>query len=571
MPGTFRGTRFAAIGLLGLSGALIAILASTACSPRNPLRTTTATVTPTPQGAATEIATPLQPTPSPMPRANPLAWVQDSTFYLVNVGSFADSNQDGVGDLDGLKDRLDYLNDGDPATTKDLGIGVLCLLPIFSAESMHGFDTLDHLAIRPEFGTVDDFRELLNQCHRRGMRVVLEYVMGYVSGQQPFFQHAYNHLPSVYSDWFLWLDYAQTRYRSFAGVPNLPLLNSGSEGVQEYAIRVARSWIDPNHDGDYSDGVDGYLCDLAEGLSPAFWQSIHAQCRTLRPDFLLLGQVPANALDIAAFWEDEFSAALDTPMYTQLAGQEADRSLGVLSGIGLPDLVDGALAQRSSLYPGDAISINYLNKSDTDRMMSLLRADLLRARLASTLLLTLPGAPMVYYGEEIGMSGLRGESEPFGSEHCREPMDWYASETGPGMPTWFRPPDRNNRPNDGISVEEETNDPASLLSHCRQLIHLRATFGALRSGTYERVKLTQGGPYVLAYLRQDAAARLLVVLNFDVKEAEVALDLTASTLPGTDWRVSDLLRNQGLRPLSGASSTLRLDPQEGLVLELTRP
>ena len=565
MSDRLRGTEAAAFCRCGLLLAFIATLASTTCSPLNTSRTATATAAPTPGVVPAPASTPMQPTRSPIPRANPLAWVQDSTFYLVHVGSFADSNHDGIGDLAGLKDRLDYLNDGDPATTKDLGIGVLCLLPVFSAGSMHGFDTLDHFAIRPEYGNTDDLSELLDQCHRRGMRVVLEYVMGYVSDQQPFFQHAYNHLPSVYSDWFFWLDYPQTRYRSFTGVATLPLMNSASKGVQEYALRVARYWMDPDRDGDYSDGVDGFQCDQAEGLSHAFWQSVFAQCKTLRPDFLLLGQVPGNALDMAASWKDEFNAALDVRLYTQLAGQKADRSAGILGGTGLPAAIDGAL------YPGEAISIDYLSKHDTDRVMSLVRADPLRARLAATLLLTLPGAPMVYYGEEIGMSGLRGDSEPFGSEHCREPMDWYASETGPGMPTWFRPPDRNNGPNDGVSVEEETNDPASLLNHYRQLIHLRATLGVLRSGTYERVKLAQDRPYVLAYLRQDAKARLLVVLNFDVREIEVELDLKASTLPGTDWSVSDLLRNQERRPLSGASGKLRLGPQEGLVLGLTTP
>jgi len=571
MSGMLRRTRSAAITRPVVRWALAAMLAMAACTPSPPVRTPTPTAAPAPATAPTAIAAHTLPTPSPVPGPNSLSWVQDSTFYLLHVGSFADSDQDGVGDLKGLLNRLDYLNDGDPATSVDLGVGVLCLLPVFSASSMHGFDTLDHFAIRPEYGSAQDLQELLRECHRRGMRVVLEYVLGYVSDQQPFFQHAYDHLPSVYSDWFFWLDYPQTLYKSFAGVATLPLLNSASKGVQDYALRVARFWMDPDGDGDYSDGVDGYLCDHAEGLSHAFWQSVHAWCRTARPDLLLLGQVQGNALDIASFWKDEFDATLDVPLHTLLTGQAVDRSVGVLSGTGLPALIDGALAQRSALNVEGAVSINYLNKQDTDRALSSVGSDPLRSRLAATLLLTLPGTPLVYYGEEIGMSGLRGNGEPFGSEHSREPMDWYASEGGPGMPTWFRPPDRNNRPNDGTSVEEETSDPESLLSHYRCLIQLRATYGALRTGTYERVQLTQDTPYVLAYLRQDAATRLLVVLNFDVKEAQITLDLGASTLPGTGWKVTDLLCNRTLRSFSGASGELLLGPQEGLLLELALP
>jgi len=139
------------------------------------------------------------------------------------------------------------------------------------------------------------------------------------------------------------------------------------------------------------------------------------------------------------------------------------------------------------------------------------------------------------------------------------------------MTTWFRPADRNNRPHDGVSVEEQTADAGSLLSHYRRLIRLRQTYAALRRGGYERVSAGSGAPQVLAYLRQDADSHLLVVLNLSREPAPAMLDLGASSLPAGPWTVTDLLANQPLPPSSASTYTLNLPPQSGFVLLLKRP
>ena len=513
---------------------------------------------------------PVLPTPTPVP-ARPLGWAENGALYLVHVGSFYDSNGDGSGDLRGLQQKLDYLNDGDPATTDDLGVNVLCLLPIFSAASPHGFDTLDHLAIRPEYGTRADLRNLVTECHRRGMKVVVEYVMGYVSDQQPFFQHAYDHLPSVYSDWFLWLNYLQTRSKTLDNAPTLPLLNGASEGVQEYALRVARYWMDLDGDGDCSDGVDGYLCDRPALLPGAFWEHLRAQSKRLRPDFLLMASVSGSGQGVAASYVGQFDAVLDVLVHSALVGSGSESAGSVLGGTGQSDLIATALLQRTGLYPQGTLCVGYLNSCDTDRIMSVVRGDVQRAKLAATIVFALPGTPMLYYGEEIGMTGLRGAGQPFGSEHCREPMDWYAAEEGSGMPTWFRPLERGNRPRDGVSVQEQTSDHASLLNLYRRLIRLRGAHSALRLGACERVSLVQGQPYACAYLRQDAQECVLVVLNLDRKPVEATLQLGSASLPAGVWNVVDLLGSRMLPPFSGGSYALELGAQEALALLLERP
>ncbi len=492
-------------------------------------------------------------------------------MYLVHVASFYDSSGDGIGDLRGLQQKLDYLNDGDPTTNDDLGANVLCLLPIFSAASSHGFDTLDHFGIRPEYGTRADLRDLVTECHHRGMKVVLEYVMGYVSDQQPFFQHAYDHLPSVYSDWFLWLDYPHTRFTALDKASTLPLLNGASEGVQEYALRVARYWMDLDGDGDYGDGVDGYLCDRPALLPGGFWERLQAQSKRLQPGFLLMASMSDSEQGVAASYEGQFDAVLDILVHSALVGHGSDNAESVLGGTGQSDLITTALSQGSDLYPQGTLCVGYLNTADSDRIASAVHGDTQRTRLAAVVLFALPGTPMLYYGEEVGMTGLRSAGQLFGSERCREPMDWYAAEVGPGMPTWFRPPDRGNRPGDGVSVQEQTTDSTSLLSLYRRLIRLRIAHSALRQGGLERIPLVQDRPYACAYLRQDGQDRVLVVLNLDRKPVEVSLQLDSASLASGVWNVVDLLGSRTLPDFSGGSYALSLEAQEALVLELQRP
>ncbi|MGB9880750.1 MAG: alpha-amylase family glycosyl hydrolase, partial [Anaerolineae bacterium] len=221
--------------------------------------------------------------------------------------------------------------------------------------------------------------------------------------------------------------------------------------------------------------------------------------------------------------------------------------------------------------PWGAQSVIFLNNHDTNRIMSTVQGDMQRTKLGATLLFTLPGTPLVYYGEEIGMAGIKGDGKPYWDEYRREPMDWYAAEEGPGMTTWFRPADRNNRPYDGISVEEQQSHPDSLLSHYRRLTRLRESYSALRHGSYERIEVVEGPSTVYAYLRQDAQAHLLVVLNFAREPVQVTLNLGASTLPAPPWEASDPLGHRA--PLSVTTDTvsLELEAQESLVLELHRP
>lgn len=514
---------------------------------------------------------PFDPTATPQPGVLAPAWGEEAVLYLVYVGSFFDSDGDGIGDLQGLTKKLDYLNDGDPDTKDDLGVTAIWLMPIFEAASYHGYDTTDHFKIRPEYGTRDDLIQLVEESHARGIRVILDYVMSHVSNQHPFFQDAYQNPDSQYADWFIWYDEGQSKYQSFYNIDIVPSLNGDSPEVREYALEVARYWMDLDEDGDLSDGIDGFRCDYALGLSHDFWRQVRSQIKAWNPNFLLLGEVWATAKEIAAYYDGQFDSTFDFPLYQILAGHHDTVGHGVLGAYENPGFIHAGLFQRWRLYPWGAQSVVMLNNHDTNRVMSAVEGDVEQAKLAATLLFTLPGTPLVYYGEEIGMSGIKGDGSPYWDEYRREPMDWYAAEEGPGMTTWFRPEDRNNQPGDGISVQEQMDNPESLLSHYRRLIDMRQRYSAIRGRGYERVKVLEGPESVYAYLRQDERAHILVVFNFSKEPAEAVLDLGGTSLPAPPWEVTDLLGTGRWPSVSEGEYSLDLPPQSGFILELTRP
>lgn len=492
-------------------------------------------------------------------------------LYLVFVRSFYDSNGDGIGDLAGLTQKLDYLNDGNPTTSSDLGVTAIWLMPIFAATSYHGYDAIDHFQIRPEYGTHEDLAVLVEECHRRGIRVLLDYVMGAVSNQHPFFRDAYANPASPYADWFTWYDESHTKYKAFSNIDIVPTPNGDNPEVQDYALQVARYWIDLDGDGDYTDGLDGLRCDWALSQSHAFWQRIRAELKALNPDLLLLGEVWSTAQYIGTYYDGQFDSTFDFPLYYVLVTDPLAVGRGVLGLVDPPGFVHGALLMRERYYPSGAQSVIFLNNHDTNRVMSAVESDPAQARMAAVLLFTLPGTPLVYYGEEIGMAGVKGNGQPYYDEYRREPMDWYAAESGPGMTTWFRPPDRNNAPNDGVSVAEQENNALSLLSHYRLLIRIRHDCPTLSYGDYERVDVSEGPRTVYAFLRQDGNAHLLVMLNFSRDDSVATLDLAKTSLPAPPWTAADLLSGEVLPPVEASTYSLQLPPLTGVILQLERP
>lgn len=528
----------------------------TACAPDARTLNPQLTVTPITQISTPPIISNLRATRVPtitpaLPAIQTPTWFRDIVLYEIFPRSFYDSNGDGIGDLKGITAKLDYI--------AGLGVGAIWLTPIFASPSYHGYDTTDYYKINPDFGTEDDLRELVREAHKRNLRVLLDYVVAHSSNQHPFFKDAYGNLKSQYADWFRWLDPAHTKYESFASNDIMPTWNHDNPQVEKYLIDVAKYWMQT--------GIDGYRADYVLNVPHGFWKKLRTELKAIKPDFVLLAEAWTNALAIKPYYADEFDATFDFPLYGDIQGSHDKIGNSILLGKRSPGVIEGTLAAEQVLYPPGAQRVEFLENHDTDRAMSQVNGNMQRAKLGAMLLLTLPGTPMIYHGGEIGMSGVK-PSPPSDDKPLREPMDWYASESGTGMATWFKPADRNNKSNDGISVEEQSGKSDSLLEYYRSLIALRNANSALRTGAFEKIELDSDAN-VYAYLRQDSTASFVIVLNFEDKPVSVTLDLGATSLADGRYLATNTMTKQ-ITNLDGLTFPLSLDASVSYLLQLTK-
>ncbi len=489
-------------------------------------------------------------------------WASDSVFYLAFVRSYADSTEgplagDGVGDIRGMIERLDYLNDGDPSTDTDLGVTGLWLLPIAQSPSYHGYDTTDYYAVDDEYGTMDDFKELLAACRARGIRVVFDLVLNHTSDQHPWFVESMDR-DSDKRDWYVWRDpkpeYAgpwgqpvwHDHWRDPAGAfyygcfyHGMPDLNYQSDAVSERMLDVTRFWLDEV-------GVDGFRLDAIKHLieegenqsstdaTVAWLRDFNAFCNEIKGDAWVVGEVWAGADEIARYLpSDEHPAALDSCFDFPL-------SYAITEGLrdGNAARIRGQLADSWSLHGTRAST--FLSNHDTTRTMSVLDGDEGKARAAATLLLTAPGTPFLYYGEEIGMIGTKPDP------NLRTPMHWTRDADTAGFTTGtpWRGPQVDIR---ARNVERQQADASSLWSHYRDLIRVRRDHEALRRGSYQPVDA--GDERLVAFIRERDGRRLLVLVNAsDDAVRPYGFDAAALGLE-SGWTSTEILGGRETQPV----------------------
>ncbi len=504
---------------------LIALIAS-ACAAQPTAAPPTITAAPPPTLAPTATLVPtatLEPTATAIPRPSPTpdsrpqiktpAWFNDAIGYEIFPRSFSDSNGDGIGDLKGIEQRLDYI--------QSLGATVVWLTPFYPSASYHGYDVADYLTVNPQLGTVDDFKALAAAMHARGMKVIVDYVANHSGSAHPFFKDAYRNPGSKYTSWYQF-NSDNTAYASFYGVPDLPNWNHDNPEVDDYLIKAALFWMDL--------GADGLRSDYALGVKESFWQKLRAAVKAKNPEAVLLGEVWDTPFKLRDYFGYGFDALFDFPFYGALTGNKDANDDAILGGK-LPGTgLNSALKVAQRLYPRGAQIVRFASNHDTNRIASETSGDPKRMRLAAATQLLLPGTPFIYYGEEIGMRGNKGPG-PIYDEYRREPMDWRAAETGPGVATWFKPANRNNKPNDGVSVEEQEADPASLLNDYRKLSQLRSKTPALRGSEFqvlERDDLGPCGDACFGVWRWSGTDVSLILMNFSLSGQTVAVDPAGS-------------------------------------------
>ena len=482
----------------------------------------------------------LVPTPVWTPPPHQESWWNRAVFYEVFVRSFADSTtgplaNDGIGDLQGLIEKLDYLNDGDPATDDDLGVTGLWLMPIMQSPSYHSYDVTDYYTVNEDYGTNEDFERLMAEAHERGIRIIVDLVLNHTSSEHPWFVEAREDPESEYRDWYLWSEtkpyylgpwgqevwhYSPTGYYYGLFWEGMPDLNLEYPQVTAEMEKVARFWLEDL-------GVDGFRLDAARHLieeddiqentqaTHDWWKAFRTVVKDASPEALQVGEMWTQGPNVVEYLQgDELDLAFDFDLAEVIVNTVLVRTGNRLQTF---------LTRSYSLF-GSGLSATFLTNHDMNRVMSVLRSDAGKAKLAASVLMTAPGVPFVYYGEEIGMTGEKPD------EMIRTPMQWSAGENA-GF-TAGTPWEPVNGDYAEKNVAQQTADPASLLSLYRDLIHLRLEHPALQVGDYQPISSPDAG--VLAYLRSSDEEKLLVIINLsDAPVTGCDLSLEGGSLEGT--------------------------------------
>ena len=451
-------------------------------------------------------------TPATTPAAHD--WNQ-RTWYELFVRSFADGDGDGIGDFKGLTAKLDYLNDGDPSTTTDLGVGGLWLMPIAESPSYHGYDVTDYRRVEPDYGTRADLDAFLAAAHERGIKVIVDLVLNHTSSQHSWFTDAGADTGDPAS-YYLWSDsnpgwlgpggqvaWHELDGRYYYGVFSdaMPDLNLRSAMVTAALEDVARFWL-------ADVGVDGFRLDAAKHLiedgpdaqtntpeTHEWLAGFKASVDGVNPDAMLVGEVWDPASIAGGYVPD----SLDLTFDFGLAG--AYRT-ALQTGRAAP--IRTALGDTAAAWPANQ-SASFLTNHDQTRIMTELRGDPASVKLAAFLLLTGPGTPFVYYGEEIGMTGTKPD------ERIRTPMRWTADPATAGFTTgtpWEALSDDDPAT---INVEAQAADGDSLLATYEDLVRVRGQQQALREGA--TTVLDSDAEPVIGWLRTTADATVLALVN----------------------------------------------------------
>ncbi|RLC86519.1 MAG: maltose alpha-D-glucosyltransferase [Chloroflexi bacterium] len=529
-------------------------------------------------------------------------WYKDAIFYEVCVRAFADSNGDGTGDLPGLTSKLEYL--------QELGVDAIWMLPIFPSPLRDdGYDVSDYFSIHPDYGTLDDFRALVAEAHRRGLRILVELIPNHTSDQHPWFQASRDpeHPEHAkYRDWYVWnasdQKYRDTRiifldtepsnwtydevrgeyfwHRFFSHQPDL---NYDNPAVQRVMLKVLEFWLDL--------GVDGFRVDATpylyerEGTSCENLPETHAYLKRIRafvdayaPGTLLLSEANQWPEDVRPYFGagDEFHMNFHFPLMPRIfmALARADRTSIEQILARTPDLPVNC-QWGTFLRCHDELTLEMVTPEEREfmwnfyapeprmrlnlgirrRLAPLLDNDRARLEVADSILLTLIGSPVLYYGDEIGMGDNIWLEDRDG---VRTPMQW---DDGPNAGFSTAPAERLYAPviDDEtygyrqVNVAAQRANPGSLFNRLRFLLQVRKEHPAFGRG--ELKLLSPSSTAVLAYLRSHAQETLLVVNNLSSEPQATKL-----ALPDYAGRVPvDVLTGEQLPALSPAPYAIQLE------------
>ncbi len=488
-------------------------------------------------------------------------------FYEIFVGSFSDSDGDGVGDLRGIINRMDYLNDGDPDSGLSLGVEGIWLTPIFQSPSYHKYDVTDYYTVDPAFGTQEDLQELIDLCHQRNVKLILDLPINHTGALNQWFtkfisaHRAHNTRDEYYYFYSFYTKGGSTTppggYAQLSGTEDyyecnfsgdMPELNFDTPAVRTAVVDVAKHYLDM--------GVDGFRFDAAKyvyfgdnGRSTAFWDWYLGQLRLIKPDIYTVAEVWDGDGITDLYYSStncfDFSLSQSSGLIAETAkAGQVDRFTGYTQSY-----IDRITSIRDGAMP-----VYFITNHDMDRAAGFLTVASGQMKMAANLYLLSPGSPFIYYGEELGMRGSRGGAST--DANRRLAMVWGDGDTvtDPSGTTY---PVSNQVENGAM---EQMGDADSLYNYYKRLIMIRKANPAIARGEYQALSLpnTKVGGFIATWEGETVCVLHNTTLN------EVQLDpvaISAGLMPEVSASVG-----QGEATLE--PGTLTIPAQTSVVLRL---
>lgn len=456
-------------------------------------------------------------------------------YYEIFVRSFNDTNGDGIGDLKGVTAKLDYL--------KSLGVKGIWLMPITASPSYHGYDTTDYYKINPDYGTTADLKALVTAAHKKGIKVIMDLVVNHTSSQHPWFVDASTNPASKYRDYFVfatedddidaqsaagagnaWHSAATGKYLGifWSGMPDW---NFNNKAVRTEMVKIGQYWLDPK-----VAGVDGYRLDAAKHIyedfaeqnktkanerGVAWWQEFRTGLNKVNKNAYLVGEIWDGPSVVAPYLNKALNSGFNFEIGKSIVENAKSGSDG---GVGfILNRVHEYFKKQSG---GTFVDAPFLTNHDQTRVMSELEGNVNKAKVAASMLLTLPGNPFVYYGEEIGMQGLKSD----GDEALRTPFLWTAKKSK-GQTTVM---EGYGEQASGINVETQLKSSSSLLNHYKKMIGWRNADYTLSDGTIGEYTISD--TTVAAWTRSANKKNTLVLHNLTSKTKTITINGSDNTM-----------------------------------------
>lgn len=490
-------------------------------------------------------------------------------FYEIFVGSFSDSDGDGCGDLRGIINRMDYLNDGDITSGKSLGVQGLWLSPVFQSPSYHKYDAADYYKIDERFGDEDDLRELLELCHERNVKVIIDLPINHTSSSNLLFQkfmhaHKAGDKNDPYYDFYVHADAAGRigghTYSLIPGCINdyyecnfstdMPELDFDNEAVREYAVGVAEYYLGLGVDGFRFDAIK-YIYYSNTAKSSAFWEWYMAELKKIKSDVYCVGECWSGDTETL-----EYSGALNCFNFqaAQSEGFIASAAKGGYMSI-YTNYVESYAAALKAKDP-EAMPIFFISNHDMDRSSGYLTLATKRMYMAANLYLLCGGSPFIYYGEEIGMKGSRGASNT--DANRRLAMLWGDGDTvRDPVGTSYDPAKQTNGT---VSSQLGSND--SLYNYYCSLIAIRNRYPEIARGEYRSLVYDNPrfGGFLITYNGEKTG------IFHNTSDGELVIDLAGSATE-YDCGFSVLCDHIGQGKASLDGTVLTIGPQTSVILK----